>query len=81
MRPIIPFSLVIAIGILIAILASSDYEEYSTERDQRNLRISLDDCDKLFPEGNDRNNCINKSIETFGTEYQKNQWELNTKSP
>lgn len=55
-------------------MGSSNYDVYVAERDQRNLQLAVDDCKKLFPQGIDQEQCITKSLDAFGTEYQKEQW-------
>ena len=60
---------------------NSNYQEVAQVRDQRNLQLTLDDCKRLFDEGLERDNCIGKSINTFGTEEQKKQWELSSYNP
>ena len=74
MRPIIPLSIVIVVAIIIGILGSSNYGVYVAERDQRNLQLTVDDCKKLFLQGMDQEECITKSLDVFGTDYQKEQW-------
>lgn len=75
MKPIIPLSIVIAVAVIVGILGSSNYDLYVAERDQRNLQLAVDDCKKLFPQGLEQEECITKSLDVFGTEYQKTQWE------
>ena len=55
-------------------MGSSNYDVYVAERDQRNLQLAVDDCKKLFPQGIEQEECITKSLNVFGTEYQKAQW-------
>ncbi|WP_428324741.1 hypothetical protein [Nitrosopumilus sp.] len=74
MRPIIPLSIVSIIAIIVGIMGISNYDVYVAERDQRNLQLAVDDCKKLFPLGTDQEDCITKSLDVFGTEYQKEQW-------
>ena len=74
MKPIIPLSIVIVVAVIVGIMGSSNYDVYVTERDQRNLQLTVDDCKKLFPQGIDQEDCITKSLDVFGTEYQKEQW-------
>ncbi len=74
MRPIIPLSIVIVVAVIVGIMGSSNYDVYVAERDQRNLQLAVDDCKKLFPQGIDQEDCITKSLDVFGTEYQKEQW-------
>ena len=63
------------------VMWNSNYQEVAQVRDQRNLQLTLDDCKRLFDEGLERDNCIEKSIITFGTEEQKKQWELSSSNP
>ena len=74
MRPIIPLSIVVVVAIIIGIIGSSNYDVYVAERDQRNLQLAVDDCKKLFPQGMEQEECITKSLDVFGTNYQKEQW-------
>ncbi|RMW38121.1 MAG: hypothetical protein EA447_04030 [Nitrosopumilus sp.] len=75
MRPIIPLSIVIVVAIIVGIMGSSNYDVYVAERDQRNLQLAVDDCKKLFPQGTEQEECITKSLDVFGTDYQKKQWD------
>ena len=74
MRPIIPLSIVIVVAAIVGIMGSSNYDMYAAERDQRNIQLAVDDCKKLFPQGTKQEECITKSLNVFGTEYQKEQW-------
>jgi hypothetical protein len=69
------------VGIIVGILGNSNYDEVSTARDQRNLQLSLDDCKRLFVEGDERDNCFEKSILVFGSDEQIHQWELRHYQP
>ena len=70
-----------AVGIILAIMGNSNYQEVVNVRDQRNLQLTLDDCKKLFDEGNERDSCFEKSFDAFGTDEQKLQWELGYSNP
>ena len=74
MRPIIPLSIVVVVAIIVGIMGISNYDVYVAERDQRNLQLAVDDCKKLFLQGTDQEDCITKSLDVFGTEYQQEQW-------
>ena len=74
MRPIIPLSIVVVVAVIVGIMGSSNYDVYVAERDQRNLQLAVDDCKKLFPQGTEQEECITKSLDVFGTDYQKEQW-------
>ena len=74
MRPIIPLSIVVVVAVIIGIMGSSNYDLYVAERDQRNLQLAVDDCKKLYPQGTEQEECITKSLDVFGTDYQKEQW-------
>ncbi len=74
MRPIIPLSIVVIVAIIVGIMGISNYDVYVAERDQRNLQLAVDDCKKLFSQGVDQEECITKSLDVFGTEYQREQW-------
>lgn len=81
MRPIIPLSIVIVVAVIVGIMGSSNYDVYVTERDQRNLQFAVDDCKNLFPPGIEQEECITKSLDVFGTEYQKEQWNQRNAYP
>ena len=81
MRPIIPLSIVIVVAVIVGIMGSSNYDVYVAERDQRNLQLAVDDCKKLFPAGLEQEECITKSLDVFGTEYQKEQWNQRNAYP
>jgi hypothetical protein len=72
---LIIISAVIIVAIFIGILGNSNYQEVAKVRDQRNLQLTLDDCKRLFDEGLNRVECFDKSINAFGTDEQKLQWE------
>jgi hypothetical protein len=72
---LIIISVVIIVAIIIGILGNSNYQEVAKVRDQRNLQLTLEDCKRLFDEGLNRVGCFDKSINAFGTEKQKLQWE------
>ncbi|MGY5150975.1 MAG: hypothetical protein ACW9XA_01725 [Candidatus Nitrosopumilus sp. bin_6a] len=75
MNNLIIVVIVFAVAIGIGILANSNYGQYVVERDQRNLQASVADCKNLFSQGMKQDDCITKSLEVFGTDYQKTQWE------
>ena len=81
MNNLIIISVVIAVGIILGIMGNSNYQEVVKVRDQRNLQLTLDDCKKLFDDGLERDNCFEKSINAFGTDEQKQQWELGYSNP
>ena len=60
--------------IVIVIVGNSTFDDYVSERDQRNLQQSLNDCKVLFVEGYEQDDCFDKSIKVFGTNKQKQQW-------
>lgn len=75
MKPIIPLAIVFVVAIIVGIMGMSNYDTYIAERNQRNLQIAVEDCKNLFPQGTDQEDCITKSLDVFGTDYQKVQWE------
>ena len=81
MNNLIIIFVVIVVGIIIGIMGNSNYQEVAKVRDQRNLQLTLDDCKRLFDEGIERDNCFEKSFNAFGTEEQKQQWELGYSNP
>ena len=81
MNNLIIISVVIVIGIIIGIMGNSNYQEVAKVRDQRNLQLTLDDCKRLFDKGLERDNCFEKSFNAFGTDEQKQQWELGYSNP
>jgi hypothetical protein len=72
---------VIIVAIIVGIMGNSNYQEVASARDQRNLQLTLDDCKRLFDEGFDRVDCFDKSINAFGTEEQKLQWQAGYFNP
>jgi len=78
---LIIITVVIVIGIIIGIMGNSNYQEVASIRDQRNLQLALDDCKRLFDKGLDRVDCFDKSINAFGTEEQKLQWQAGYFNP
>ena len=76
MKSVILITLGIIFGsvIVITIVANSTFDDYVSERDQRNLQYSLNDCKVLFVEGYERDDCFEKSINALGTDRQKQQW-------
>ncbi|MCV0393075.1 MAG: hypothetical protein K5790_07275 [Nitrosopumilus sp.] len=81
MNNLIIVSVVIVVAIVVGIMGSSNYDEIYKARDHRNLQITIDDCKRLFSEGSERDECIGKSINTFGTDEQKRQWEMRYSHP
>lgn len=73
--------MVIIIAIIVGVIGNADYQEITQARDQMNLRLTLDDCKRLFDKGIDRVDCFDKSIHVFGTEQQKQQWESGYLNP
>ena len=67
--------------IVIAIVANSTFDDYVSERDQRNLQYSLNDCKALFVDGYGRDDCFEKSINALGTDKQKQQWNSGFYNP
>lgn len=70
--------IIIIVGIIAAVvlaMGQSNYQEVSTIRDQRNLELSLNDCKRLYDPGLQLGDCYEKSINVFGTEEQKLQWQ------
>ena len=66
----------IVVAIIVIVMGNSNYQEVASIRDQKHLRLSLEDCKRLFDAGLERDNCFEKSINAFGTEEQKQQWKL-----
>ena len=81
MNNLIIIVVVIIVAIIVGIMGNSNYQEVASARDQRNLQLTLDDCKRLFDEGLDRIDCFDKSINAFGTEEQKLQWEARYFNP
>ena len=81
MNNLIIISVVITSAIILGIIFQSNYQEVSQIRNQNNLQISLNDCKRIFDEGLERDNCFEKSISAFGTDEQKQQWELGYSNP
>ncbi|MHA7647969.1 hypothetical protein [Nitrosopumilus sp. S4] len=81
MNNLIIVSVVITVAIIIGIIGSSNYDEVSKARDHRNLQLTIEDCKRLFSEGAEREDCIGKSINAFGTDEQKIQWEMGYSNP
>ena len=67
--------------IVIIIIANSTFDDYVSERDQRNLQYSLNDCKALFVDGYERDDCFEKSINALGTDKQKQQWKSGFYNP
>ena len=81
MNNLIIVSVVIVVAIIVGIMGNSNYQEVTKARDQRNLQLTIDDCKRLFDEGFDRVDCFDKSINAFGTEEQKLQWQAGYFNP
>ena len=73
MNSVILVTLGIVFGsvIVIIIITNSTFDDYVSERDQRNLQYSLNDCKALFVNGYERDDCFEKSINALGTDKQK----------
>ena len=83
MNPTILVTLGIVFGsvIIIVIVTNSTFDNYVSERDQRNLQYSLNDCKALFVDGYERDDCFEKSINALGTDKQKQQWQSGFYNP
>ncbi|MGI9568003.1 MAG: hypothetical protein ACR2LL_13480 [Nitrosopumilus sp.] len=75
MNNLIIIVVVFIVAIIIGIMANSNYQEVASIRDQENLQLTLEDCKRLFDAGPERNSCFGKSINAFGTNVQKQQWQ------
>ena len=75
MNNLIIIVVVFVVAIIIGIMGNNNYQEVAKARDHRNLQLSLDDCKRLFEPGFERVECFDKSINAFGTEEQKLQWQ------
>ena len=62
-------------------MGSYNYQEVASIRDQQNLRLTLDDCKRLFDDGKELDMCFEKSFDAFGTDEQKLQWEQDYYDP
>ena len=71
----------IVVAIIVIVMGNSNYQEVASIRDQKHLRLSLEDCKRLFDVGLERDICFEKSINAFGTEEQKQQWKLGYYNP
>ena len=78
---LITLGIVFGSVVVIVIIANSTFDDYVSERDQRNLQYSLNDCKALFVDGYDRDDCFEKSINAFGTDKQKQQWQSGFYNP
>ena len=78
---LITLGIVFGSVVIIAIIVNSTFDDYVSERDQRNLQYSLNDCKILFVEGYERDDCFEKSIIVFGTNKQKQQWKSGFYNP
>ena len=67
--------------IIIVIVTNSTFDSYVSERDQRNLQYSLNDCKALFVDGYEQDDCFEKSINALGTDKQKQQWKSGFYNP
>ena len=83
MKLVILVTLGIVFGsvVAIAVVANSTFDNYVSERDQRYLQFSLNDCKALFVDGYEQDECFEKSINAFGTEKQKQQWRSGFYNP
>lgn len=81
MRPIVPLVIVFVVAIIVGMMGTSNYDAYVAERDQRNLQIAVEDCKNLFAQGTAQEDCISKSLDVFGTDYQRTQWQNRNPSP
>ena len=78
---LITLGIVFGSVIVIAIIANSTFDDYVSERDQRNLQYSLNDCKALFVDGYGLDDCFEKSINALGTDKQKQQWKSGFYNP
>ena len=79
---LITLGIVFGSVIVIAIVANSTFDDYVSERDQRNLQYSLNDCKALFADGYEQEDvCFEKSINAFGDDKQKQQWKSGFYNP
>ena len=78
---LITLGIVFGSVIIIVIVTNSTFDNYVSERDQRNLQYSLNDCKALFVDGYERDDCCEKSINAFGTNKQKQQWQSGFYNP
>ena len=78
---LITLGIVFGSVIVIFIVANSTFDDYVSERDQRNLQYSLNDCKVLFVDGYEQDDCFEKSINAFGTDKQKQQWRSGFYNP
>ncbi len=67
--------------IVIVVVTNSTFDNYVSERDQRNLQYSLNDCKTLFVDGYERDDCFEKSINALGNDKQKQQWQSGFYNP
>ena len=78
---LITLAIVFGSVIVVIIIANSTFDDYVSERDQRNLQYSLNDCKALFVDVYERDDCFEKSINAFGTDKQKQQWQSGFYNP
>ena len=78
---LITLGIVFGSVIVIVVVTNSTFDGYVSERDQRNLQYSLNDCKALFVDGYERDDCFEKSINALGTDKQKQQWQSGFYNP
>ncbi len=78
---LITLGIVFGSVVVIVIIANSTFDDYVSERDQRNLQYSLNDCKALFVDEYERDDCFEKSINALGTDKQKQQWRSGFYNP
>ncbi len=71
----------IIVAIIVGVMGNSNYQDVASMRDQKNLQLTINDCKRLFDSGLERDDCFEKSINTFGTDEQKQQWRLGYYNP
>ena len=81
MNNLIIIVIAILVAMFVGIMGNSNYQEVVSVRDQKHLQLTLEDCKRLFDEGLDRMECFDKSINAFGTEEQKLQWQAGYFNP
>ena len=81
MNNLVIVAVVMVIAMIIGVMWNSNYQEIATIRDQNNLQLTINDCKKLFDEGDKLDACLDKSIRAFGTDEQIAQWEQRYESP
>ena len=78
---LITLGIVLGSVVVITIVVNSTFDDYVLERDQRNLQYSLNDCKALFVDEYKQDDCFEKSINAFGTDRQKQQWQSGFYNP